>query len=164
MDAKVKEFLDQKQAEEAAVLLQTKQRLLNRLGLVEQVKVEKEDGFDYQVYDKESQRYVYYKYVYPEITDEEYKKLLKYDPLLQDLEPENNGENALYTLSAIYLVLSMIGCVICCCLAIEEGHSFFVSGIILLISGLILYWVVKVFTNISRKSTDIYNLLKEKNQ
>ena len=161
MDAKVKEFLEKKQAVEDAALLAAKHRLLGVLGLVERVEVEKddEDCLGYY-YDSEKGKYVYYKYVYPEITDEEYKKLKKYDPTLQK-EPESNGESSLFTIASIYLALCVLGCLICLVMSADKGFILAVYGVTALVVGLITFWIVKVFTNISRKATAIYEHLKE---
>lgn len=171
MDAKVKEFLEKKQAEESAVLLEKKHDLLRRLGLVERVEVGKDDDYVSYSWDNEKNVYIYYKYVYPEITDEEYKELQKYD-LELEVKLEGNGEEGLRTVSVIVLAISIIGALICFVVGISftnklfggaafAGLWFFMSVAVLLF-GLIQYWIVKVFTNISCKSTAIYELLKDK--
>ena len=162
MDAKVKEFLEKKQAEESAVLLEKKHDLLRRLGLVERVEVGKDDDYVSYSLDNEKNVYIYYKYVYPEITDEEYKKLLKYDTA-GEIEPEGNGENGLSTIATIYLILCAVAFVICLSVTMDKGDPMLlVCGVFAVVIGLVQYWVVKVFTNISRKATAIYKLLKDK--
>ena len=162
MDAKVKEFLEKKQAEGNDSLVEAKHSLLERLGLVERVEVKKEENPISSYYDNESGKFVYYKYAYPEITDEEYKQLLKYDPD-RKAQSENNGEEGLSIVATIYLFLCATACLICIFAAlVDGGFVWAIYGVSALVSGLVQYWIVKVFTNISRKSTAIYKLLEDK--
>ena len=164
MDVKVREFLEEKQIAENAALLKEKQQLLRRLNLFEKVEVGKDDGYDSYVYNHELGKYIFYKYVYPEITDEEYKKLLKYDVSSGDNE-EGNGESGLNIIALINLVVSVVACFICFVSA-STGRgvnwSYIISGAVILLAGLVQFWTMKVFTNVSRKATDIYELLKSK--
>ena len=161
MNAKVKEFLEKKQAEESAVLLEKKHRLLRVLGLVEKVEVEK-DNEDFIEHYYDSDKGVYYKYGYPEITDEEYKELQKHDPT-REVEPESNGEKGLLAIAGICLCLCIIAFLVCIFVAMEDGEfNMLIYGASVLVLGLVQLWIVKVFTNISRKTTAIYQLLKDK--
>lgn len=166
MDANVKEFLQKKQEEESAVLTQEKKKLLKKLGLFDKdnkVVVDREAGYDTYEYDQESGKYIFYKYVYPEITDEEYFRLLKYDKP-QEEEPESNGEMGLFVIASIELACCVLAGVICLFMSADarEGGMLALGGVSLVLIGLIQFWLVKVFTNISRKATAIYKLLKEK--
>ena len=161
MDAKVKEFLEQKQVEDNYILLEAKHSLLERLGLVQRVVVARDDKEAVGWYCEKGE-FVYYKYAYPEITDEEYKQLLKYDPD-RKAQSENNGEEGLSIVATIYLFLCATACLICIFVALENGGFVWaIYGVSALVSGLVQYWIVKVFTNISRKSTAIYKLLEDK--
>ena len=163
MDANVKEFLQKKQEEETVALTQEKEKLLKKLGLFDKVVVEKDAGYNTYDCDQESGKYIFYKYVYPEITDEEYQKLLKYDKPCE-VEPESNGEMGLFVIASIELACCVLAGVICLFMSADarEGGMLALGGVSLVLIGLIQFWLVKVFTNISRKATAIYKLLKEK--
>lgn len=163
MDVNVKEFLQKKQEEETAALTQEKEKLLKRLGLFNEVVVDKDAGYNRYDFDHENGKYIFYKYVYPEITDEEYKKLLKYDKPTE-VEPESNGEMGLFVIASIELACCVLAGVICLFMSVDarEGGMLALGGVSLVLIGLIQFWLVKVFTNISRKATAIYKLLKEK--
>ena len=164
MDAKVKAFLQQKQDETDAALLEAKQRLLRSLNLFEKIETEKDNGYDTYVYNHETGKYIFYKYVFPEITDEEYKKLLKHDPNREE-EPESNGEEGLFIIASIELALCILAGVICLIYAGTArygGGMIALSGAISIVVGLVQFWMVKVFTNISRKATAIYKSLQKK--
>ena len=169
MNMSVKEFLQKKQEEEVTVLTREKKKSLKRLGIFykdNKVVVNREVGYDTYEYDQESGKYIYYEYVYPEITDEEYYSLLKYDkPQEEEQEQESNGEMGLIVIAGIELgccvLLGVVGILVSSSFGIGGGISI-LGGILLIMVGLIQYWLVKVFTNISRKTTAIYELLKEK--
>ncbi len=153
MNPKVQEFLQAKQAKEAAKQAEAKQELLAWLEIYDKVVVEKKEDSDEKVYDDEEKKYIYYKYQYPEITDEEYRLLLKYGI---GESSEDNGEKGLIVVARIMLI-----CSICCCLILFAFDWIAaLYGVGLVVSALISYWVFKVFANISRKSTAIYNLLE----
>ena len=163
MNMNVREFLQKKQEEETVALTQEKEKLLKKLGLFDKVVVEKDAGYNTYDYDQESGKYIFYKYVYPEITDEEYQKLLKYDKPCE-VEPESNGEMGLFVIASIELACCVLAGVICLFMSTyaREGGMLALGGVSLVLIGLIQFWLVKVFTNISRKATAIYKLLKEK--
>lgn len=166
MDIKVMEFLQQKQAVEYAALLEEKQALLKRLKLRYKVVVENPtEGYDGYSYDAAKDGNVYYKFVYPEISNEEYKALLKYDIPDED-EEEGNGESGLNAIATIALVISVLGCIVCFIVALDPysgmGWPLIVSSVAVLLAGLVQFWAVKVFTNISRKATAIYKSLQKK--
>ena len=166
MDTKVKAFLQQKQDEKDAALLKDKQRLLKCLNLFDKVEVEKDDGYDTSVYNHETGKYIFYKYVFPEITDEEYKKLLNHDPN-REVEHESNGEDGLFVIASIELALCVLAGVICLIVAGTAdygGGMIAMSGAIAILVGLVQFWTVKVFTNISRKATAIYKSLQKREE
>ena len=86
---------------------------------------------------------------------------------------EDNGENFVMTIAKIELILSIIGVVIFFIVSVKIGDSWFgmsdagyltlflTCGIILAIA-FFLYCFIKMFVNISRKATAIYELLKDK--
>ena len=106
MNEKVKQFLDwkktleaEKQAElekkRAEEFKKEKEQLLLKLGLFEKVYSEQPmDGiseeFPYYEYDKETNKYRYYKKVVVEVTDEEYAEICKY---AQEEEQEKSHSN-----------------------------------------------------------------------
>ena len=153
MDAKVKEFLEQKQAEEK----EAKNNLLKKLGIFYKVAVSEKDGYDDLYIDEETKDVVFCKCVYPEITDEEFQMLRKYD-----LDCENNGEKGLFITSVVFLVLCVVGGTVC--LFTARNIPNVILGVEAILIGFVQFWMVKVFTNISRKSTAIYNLLKKREE
>ena len=86
---------------------------------------------------------------------------------------EDNGENFVMTIAKIELILSIIGVVVFFIVSVKIGDSWFgmsdagyltlflTCGIILAIA-FFLYCFIKMFVNISRKATAIYELLKDK--
>lgn len=161
MDQKVQEFLQKRHEEEAALLTEAKQKLLKKLNLYDKVVVEKSDGYDSYDYDNEDQKYIFYKYKYPEITDEEYDQLLKYSTPDEEIA-DNNGEEGLTIISGIGLGICVFAGVIMIFYSFNEGFLAFISGVCAIICGLIQFWITKVFANISSKSTAIYKFLKNK--
>ena len=79
---------------------------------------------------------------------------------------EDNGENGLNSVASIflwiYIIVYAIGTLICFGEKPELGFVVLISGGLGLLLALISYWTIKVFTNISRKATAIYKLLKER--
>mgnify|MGYP003293386903 CR=1 FL=1 len=78
---------------------------------------------------------------------------------------EDNGENRLDFVASIFLWIYIIVYAIGTLVAFEnepkDGAIVLISGGLGLLLVLISYWTIKVFTNISRKATAIYQLLEE---
>ena len=172
MNPKVQEFLQAKQAEETAKQTEAKQKLLKELKIYDKVVVEKKEDSDEYLYDPTIQEDIFYKYQYPEITDEEYRLLLKYST---EKDLENNGEKGLMVIARVGLWCSIIGTVFIIIaiilLSLSESEDVWdvwgvreiaLYGIAAILSALFSYWTIKAFTNISRKSTAIYKLLEER--
>ena len=81
---------------------------------------------------------------------------------------EDNGENGLNSVASIflwiYIIVYAFGILVCFGEKPELGLIVLTSGGVGLLLVLISYWTIKVFTNISRKATAIYQLLKERKE
>ena len=82
---------------------------------------------------------------------------------------EDNGENYITTFAKVWLILFIIGAVIIFIAGIVVANgSFglflcFLAGSAITVSlGFLTYFTVKVYTNISRKASAIYQLLKSR--
>ena len=160
MNPKVQEFLQAKQAEETAKQTEAKQKLLKELKIYDKVVVERKEDSDECIYDPATQRDIFYEYQYPEITDDEYRLLLKCST---EKDLENNGERALMVIALVVLYCSIICGIVCILSSVSRGGWWLaLSGVTAILSAFVSYWTIKVFTNISRKSTAIYKLLEER--
>ena len=86
---------------------------------------------------------------------------------------EDNGENFIMAIAKIELILSLIGVAVFFFASVKIGDSWFgmsdagyvtlflTCGIIIAVA-FFLYCFIKVFVNISRKATAIYELLRDK--
>ena len=86
---------------------------------------------------------------------------------------EDNGENFVMAIAKIELILSIIGVIVFFIVSVKIGDSWFgmsdagyvtlflTCGIIIAVA-FFLYCFIKVFVNISRKATAIYELLRDK--
>ena len=86
---------------------------------------------------------------------------------------EDNGENFIMAIAKIELILTLICVAVSFFASVSIGNSLFgmsgagyvtlflICGIIIAVAFL-LYCFIKVFVNISRKATAIYELLKDK--
>ena len=163
MNPKVEQWLKEQQEKENERKEIEKNNLLLKVGLGK-VSYDNFEGskFDYNLH----------KYIKVEdVTDEEYNEILKYTHLYESQIREDNGESGLRVVAVIVLVLCILCSVILFIYAISMLDSWFgkTAGIISLfsafltiVSGFILYWSVKVITNISLKTTEIRDLLKKK--
>ena len=92
----------------------------------------------------------------------------KYTGVEYNSKTESNGENGLNIVAAIflwtYIIVYAIGILVCFGEKPELGLIVLTSGGVGLLLVLISYWTIKVFTNISRKATAIYQLLKERKE
>ena len=160
MNPKVQEFLQAKQAEETAKQTEAKQKLLKELKIYDKVVVERKEDSDECIYDPATQRDIFYEYQYPEITNEEYQLLLKHST---EKDLENNGERVLMVIALVVLYCSIICGIVCILSSVSRGGWWLaLSGVTAILSAFVSYWTIKVFTNISRKSTAIYKLLEER--
>lgn len=86
---------------------------------------------------------------------------------------EDNGENYITTFAKVWLILFIIGAVIIFIAGIVVANElfgynwliflYFLAGsAITVILGFLTYFTVKVYTNISRKATAIYQLLDDR--
>ena len=178
MHPKVETFLKQRKEEEKTVELEKRNKLFRKLGLYNEKEVSYSEGYDRVVW--AGNKPVYYKWEMIEVSDEEYNEILKYakvDLAVQSetskkkqFEIEDNGENYIMKFAKVWLILLII-CAVCMFIAgIVAGNTLFgfnwlmflcyVFGCAMaIILGFFTYFIVKVYTNISRKSSAIYQLL-----
>ena len=88
---------------------------------------------------------------------------------------EDNGENFIMAIAKIELILSLIGVAVFFFASVAIGDSWFgmskagyvslflTCGIIIAVA-FFMFCFIKVFVNISRKATAIYELLKDKSK
>ena len=190
MNPKVEELLQAAKEAANAEALKKRNAHLIKLGLYKKsdnpenkivVEVNSEDDYDFWHYNDNGD-VVYYKRLAvetEEISDEEYEQLLKYYPQTSNIQNkntvENNGETFVMAIATISLIISIIGAFIGCCIALNMGIGLFglsegaFIGIIMAAAVTVIvaffgFSIIKVFVNISRKSTAIYQLLKEQKQ
>ena len=155
-----------------------KQEIADRLELFELVEVaEPSKGYDLTKFDNGKWRF--FKKQYLDISDEEYEQLMKYYPPVEPmkqkfkLEEEDNGENYITTFAKVWLVLLIIVAFVIFVAGVVLSDKLFgfnmglflcyVSGsAIAIVLGFFTYFMVKVYTNISRKASAIYQLLKSR--
>lgn len=155
------------------------------------VEVNYKDDYDFWRYNDNGD-VVYYKRLageVEEISDEEYEQLLKYYPQTSNIQVEDNrntvednrytiednGEGVVMTIATISLIISIIGAFILFCIALSMGIGLcglsegafigiIMAAAVIVIVAFFGFSIIKVFVNISRKSTAIYQLLKEQKQ
>lgn len=167
MNPKVEQWLKEQQKKENEQKEIEKNNFLVKIGLYKS----SYDYFEGSKYDHYMQKYIKVE----DVTDEEYNEILKYAYLYESQtredNREDNGENGLRVVAVIVLALCILCSVILFIYSISMFNSWFgkTAGIISLfsafltiVSGFILYWSVKVITNISLKTTEIRDLLKKK--
>lgn len=166
MNPKVEQWLKEQQEKENKQKEIEKNNLLVKLGLYEE-STKEEDG---SKYDFNLKKYI--KTI--DVTDDDYDKIKKYacnytkpKKAEQTYKPENNGEKALRCIALIILILTILSAFIAfICTILWHGSVDSLMALLLatimVIYGLITYWIVKVGTNISLKSTEIRDLLKKK--
>ncbi len=167
MNPKVEQWLKEQQKKENERKEIEKNNLLVKIGLGEAYDCYAKG----RIYNRDLHKYIKAE----DVTDEEYNEILKYAYLYESQtredNREDNGENGLRVVAVIVLALCILCSVILFIYAISMLDSWFgkTAGIISLfsafltiVSGFILYWSVKVITNISLKTTEIRDLLKKK--
>ena len=162
MNPKVEQWLKEQEEKQKEQETNRKNKLLIKLGLCEQSNDPIEGGhYDYD----------YSKYVKAfDVTDEEYEAILKYTDT--DKSATNNGEGGLRTVAGVVLALCIIGAIaqmifgISCIGGLDEGIGIMMllGAFITIVSGLVIYWATKVFTNISEKTTEIRDILKSQSK
>lgn len=172
MNPKVEQWLKEQEEKKQKQETNRKNKLLIQLGLCEQSNDPIEGGH----YDDD-----YSKYVKAfDVTNEEYEAILKYIDTYKSISNNkyadtntNNGEGGLRTVARVVLTLCIIVAIIQIIWGLSLINSFLggTTGIMMLlgafvtiISGFVIYWTIKVFTNISEKTTEIRDILKSQSK
>lgn len=173
MNPKVEQWLKEQEEKKQKQDTNRRNKLLIQLGLCEQSNDPIEGGhYDYD----------YSKYVKAfDVTDEEYEAILKYIDTYKSISNNNkyadtntsNGEGGLRIVAGVVLALCIIGAIIQIIWGLSLINSFFggtagkmmlLSAFITIVSGFVIYWTTKVFTNISEKTTEIRDILKSQSK
>lgn len=106
MNEIVKEFIEEKQK----AILSQKNETLFRLGIYEKEYSDTCTGeYNHTEWDKSLNRIRYYKIIPIEVTDEEYKEILKYANTISDTPPKKNSfSQALYIIGIIFYIIGVI--------------------------------------------------------
>ena len=78
---------------------------------------------------------------------------------------EDNGEDFVMAIAKRVLILSIILVIVCSIIVVAIGDwpwPFLACGIIIILVAYFLYCFIKVFVNISRKASAIYELLRDR--
>ncbi len=78
---------------------------------------------------------------------------------------EDNGEDFVMAIAKRVLILSIILVIVCSIIVVAIGDNpwpFLACGIIEILVAYFLYCFIKVFVNISRKASAIYELLRDR--
>ena len=159
MDAKVKEFLDAAKAKEREAFEKKRDEHLISLGLIdEESEVVREYSSYYSTrfekWDVDKKMY-YYDIKQPvKVTDEEYEEILKYSTKneIEEIEIENGAEKFLSVMNGINLAIGIISAVVLICVALDayrNGGYYFLASVVILLTSLISWAIVKVVLNIS---------------
>lgn len=137
MNAKVQEFIDKKKSEQKERELRERNEHLISLGLVDESKsvegvvyLDVWDGSKECQWDEEKQIYAKRTYVPApvEVTDEEYREILKYAPAERaetevKKEPNTTWGNAINTIANILLAINIIGGIILCMVLSSDYYT-----------------------------------------
>ena len=167
MNQKVQECLEKLQAAEKSKQQQEKEKVLTDLGLCYYKPAEKEYKGPICEYNdkKEYGRWIK---VYEEVSDEEYQELLKHYPPASEVIYEDfdcNTEKNLQKISFYLLVLVFVVYIIAFIISFINRYitgATILAGVLTLLSALIGYWTICVFTNISSRATKIHQILAAK--
>lgn len=159
MDAKVKEFLDAAKAKEREAFEKKRDEHLISLGLIdEESEVVREYSSYYssrfEKWDVDKKMYYYDRKQPVKVTDEEYEEILKYSTKneIEEIEIENGAEKFLSVMNGINLAIGIIAAVVLIFVALDayrNGGYYFLASVVILLTSLISWAIVKVVLNIS---------------
>lgn len=159
MDAKVKEFLDAAKAKEREAFEKKRDEHLISLGLIdEESEVVREYSSYYSTrfekWDVDKKMYYYDRKQPVKVTDEEYEEILKYSTKneIEEIEIENGAEKFLSVMNGINLAIGIIAAVVLIFVALDayrNGGYYFLASVVILLTSLISWAIVKVVLNIS---------------
>lgn len=155
MDTKVKEFLDAAKAKEREAFEKKRDEHLISLGLISEVVREYSSHYStrFEEWDVDKQMYYYDRKQPVKVTDEEYEEILKYSTKneIEEIEIENGAENFLSVMNGINLAIGIMAAVVLIfvALAYRNGGYYFLASVVILLTSLISWAIVKVVLNIS---------------
>ena len=164
MDAKVKEFLDAAKAKEREAFEKKRDEHLISLGLIdEESEVVREYSSYYssrfEKWDVDKKMYYYDRKQPVKVTDEEYEEILKYSTKneieeieIEEIEIDNGAEKFLSVMNGINLAIGIIAAVVLIFVALDayrNGGYYFLASVVILLTSLISWAIVKVVLNIS---------------
>ena len=159
MDAKVKEFLDAAKAKEREAFEKKRDEHLISLGLIdEESEVVREYSSYYnprfEKWDVDKKMYYYDRKQPVKVTDEEYEEILKYSTKneIEEIEIENGAEKFLSVMNGINLAFGIIAAVVLIFVALDayrNGGYYYLASVVILLTSLISWAIVKVVLNIS---------------
>ena len=170
MNPKVRELLREAVQQTVNQEALKKKKLLDELGLYEMVPVPNaSDGGEYTWH---KGVVGYYKKVYENISEEEYKELLKYYAVESDNKTDrenidDNGESFVKGFALVCLIMTIAIAVIIFFITVSMGTGLgglspaiftgsLISCGIIVVTGIFMYSILKVFANISSKATAKY--------
>ena len=182
MHPRVEAFLKQKREAERVAELEKRNKLFKKLGLYTEKEVSYSEGYDRAVW--VDGKPIYYKWEMLDVSEEEYNEILKYanaeskgqseTPTKKQLNPseiEDNGENYIVKFAKVWLIALIAIAIITCIvgMVVSDAHfgfnwlmflCYLLGSALTALAGFFVYFTIKVFANISRKSSAIYQLLR----
>ena len=156
MDPKVKEFIDSAKSKERAKFEKERDAHLIRLGLVEKGKIRTYNGVSS---------------IPLSVTDEEYEEIkrLTEEKSNEEIKIENGAEKFLGALNTVFFVIGIVAAIVFLIAAIDnlsyylsedEGITYLITSIVILIGSFISWSVTRVLLNISNNLHQINSKLK----
>lgn len=169
MHPRVEAFLKQKREAERVAELEKRNKLFKELGLYTEKEVPDSESETCDRVAWVNDKYVYYKWEIIDVSDEEYNEILKYANA--ESKDGDNGENYIVKFAKIWLIALIAIAIITCIFGMVVSNERFgfnwlmflcylLGSALTALAGFFVYFTIKVFANISRKSSAIYQLLK----
>ncbi|MCI5716773.1 MAG: hypothetical protein MR292_00060 [Alistipes sp.] len=159
MDTKVKEFLEAAKSKEREAFEKERDKHLISLGLIKEGESIREYSdryvYPFTLWDKEKQKYYYDKKVPINVTDDEYEEIKKYSTkeVVEETTKLNKGaEKFLGVINGINLAVGIIitiGLIYVAIISYQNEGLYAIASIVVLLTSLISYAIVKVVLNIS---------------
>lgn len=155
MDTKVKEFLEEARAKERKAFERKRDEHLISLGLIKETKKKYSDyySYTYSNYDDETKKYYQLINVPVEVSDDEYEEIKKFSAPTTPVEEIDNGaEKFLSVMNGINLAIGIMAAVVLIFVALDayrNGGYYFLASVVILLTSLISWAIVKVVLNIS---------------
>ena len=162
MDAKLSAYLEKKRQEQREIELEKRSKHLLELGLIDDSKTKRivcEETVFNAKYDRDEDKFYIEVAVPIEITDDEYAELCTYNSPAKEIVKDDDvmAEVTLSTIATVTLCFGILGCAILLIvgLMIEMVGWLLLTGVILLLSCLIIWSLLKVFSDMSLSLKEI---------